>query len=39
VTTLRFTPSGNLSDWPQRFFDQYQIDVAALARVRRGPPK
>lgn len=39
ISPLRFTPTGNLSDWPKRFFDQYQIDVAALARVRRGPPR
>lgn len=39
VSTLRFTPTGNLNDWPQRFFDQYQVDVAALARVRRGPAR
>jgi predicted ATPase len=39
VSTLRFTPTGGLSDWPRRFFDQYQIDVAALARVRRGPAR
>jgi predicted ATPase len=39
LSTLRFTPTGNLNDWPQRFFDQYQIDVAALSRVRRGPPR
>jgi predicted ATPase len=36
VSTPRFTPTGSLSDWPHKFFDQYQIDVAALARVRRG---
>jgi predicted ATPase len=39
VSPLRFTPTGGLSDWPRRFFDQYQNDVAALARVRRGPPR
>lgn len=39
VSTLRFTATGGLSDWPKKFFDQYQIDVAALARVRRGPPR
>lgn len=39
LSTLRFTPTGGLSDWPRRFFDQYQIDVAALSRVRRGPPR
>ena len=35
VSTLRFTETGGLSDWPSGFFDQYQIDVAALGRVRR----
>lgn len=39
ISALRFTPTGNLNDWPRRFFDQYQNDVAALARVRRGPPR
>lgn len=39
LSTLRFTGGGNLNDWPKRFFDQYQLDVAALARVRRGPPR
>jgi predicted ATPase len=32
---LRFTPTGGVSDWPPGFFDQYQIDVAALGRIRR----
>lgn len=32
---LRFTASGGISDWPAGFFDQYQIDIAALGRVRR----
>ncbi|WP_058554284.1 DUF3696 domain-containing protein [Thiohalocapsa sp. ML1] len=32
---LRFTASGGVSDWPPGFFDQYQIDVAALGRLRR----
>lgn len=39
ISALRFTPTGGLSDWPRRFFDQYQVDVAALARVRRGPAR
>lgn len=39
ISALRFTETGGLSDWPRRFFDQYQIDVAALARVRRGPAR
>ena len=35
---LEFTASGGLSDWPAGFFDQYQIDVAALTRIRRPRP-
>jgi predicted ATPase len=37
TTPLRFTASGGVSDWPPGFFDQYQIDVAALGRIRRRP--
>ena len=33
---LTFTPIGGVSHWPQGFFDQYQIDTAALGRIRRG---
>lgn len=36
VQELRFTERGGVSHWPTGFFDQYQIDVAALGRVRRG---
>jgi predicted ATPase len=32
---LEFTESGGITSWPTGFFDQYQIDVAALTRVRR----
>jgi predicted ATPase len=32
---LFFTDSGGISSWPPGFFDQYQLDVAALTRVRR----
>lgn len=32
---LRFTPIGGLQSWPSGFFDQYQIDVASLGRIRR----
>lgn len=39
ISTLRLTPTGGLDAWPRRFFDQYQIDVAALAKLRRGPPR
>lgn len=35
VHTLAFTEGGGVDKWPRRFFDQYQVDVAALARVRR----
>lgn len=35
ITELRFTAVGGLSDWPPRFFDQFQLDVAALTQVRR----
>ncbi|MCS3896281.1 putative ATPase [Bradyrhizobium japonicum USDA 38] len=33
---LEFTATGGISHWPTGFFDQFQIDVAALTRVRRG---
>lgn len=33
---LVFTPSGGFSNWPPGFFDQYQLDVARLNRVRRS---
>ncbi|MDR7006646.1 DUF3696 domain-containing protein [Paraburkholderia strydomiana] len=32
---LSFTETGGMDAWPRGFFDQYQIDVAALTRVRR----
>ena len=32
---LSFTEAGGIDAWPRGFFDQYQIDVAALTRVRR----
>jgi len=35
VHPLKFTPIGGVSDWPPGFFDQYQIDVASLGRIRR----
>ncbi|WP_343525344.1 DUF3696 domain-containing protein [Sphingomonas sp.] len=34
--TLAIGSDGSLSNWPNGFFDQYQIDVSALGRVRRG---
>ncbi|MHA6915267.1 AAA family ATPase [Ralstonia pseudosolanacearum] len=36
VCRLDFTPLGGISHWPKGFFDQYQIDIASLGRVRRG---
>lgn len=33
---LSIGADGSLSEWPAGFFDQYQIDVASLGRVRRG---
>jgi len=35
VHKLDFTPIGGVSHWPPGFFDQYQIDVASLGRIRR----
>lgn len=32
---LEFTVGGGISHWPPGFFDQFQIDVAALTRIRR----
>jgi predicted ATPase len=32
---LFFTSNGGITSWPPGFFDQYQLDVAALTRVRR----
>ncbi|CAI8974025.1 DUF3696 domain-containing protein [Pseudomonas soli] len=32
---LRFTELGGVTEWPEGFFDQYQIDTAALGRIRR----
>jgi predicted ATPase len=36
VRQIPLSDSGTVQDWPAGFFDQYQIDVAALTRVRRG---
>jgi predicted ATPase len=36
VHKLGFTAIGGISHWPPGFFDQFQTDVAALGRVRRG---
>ncbi|CAG2159544.1 AAA family ATPase [Cupriavidus numazuensis] len=35
IHKLTFTSIGGISHWPKGFFDQYQIDVASLGRVRR----
>ncbi len=35
VHELHFTSIGGVSEWPPGFFDQYQIDVALLGRIRR----
>lgn len=32
---LAFTETGGIASWPSGFFDQFQLDVAALTRVRR----
>lgn len=36
VHQLGFTPVGGITHWPKGFFDQYQIDVSSLGRIRRG---
>jgi len=38
-STLAIGETGNLTNWPNGFFDQYQIDVAALGRIRRSGRK
>lgn len=35
VHQLGFTHIGGISHWPRGFFDQYQIDVSSLGRIRR----
>jgi predicted ATPase len=35
VTRLGFNATGGVTDWPRSFFDQYQVDIAALGRIRR----
>lgn len=32
---LTFTPMGGIESWPKGFFDQFQLDVSALTKVRR----
>jgi len=36
VQPLSFTPTGGVSEWPQGFFDQYQLDIASISRIRRA---
>jgi len=36
IQELHFTDRGSISHWPKGFFDQYQIDVMALGRLRRS---
>jgi len=33
--SLSFTETGSINSWPKGFFDQYQLDVTALTKVRR----
>ncbi|EIU7091466.1 TPA: DUF3696 domain-containing protein [Pseudomonas aeruginosa] len=33
---LSFTETGGIDNWPSGFFDQYQIDVSALTKIRRS---
>lgn len=39
VATLAIGEAGTVSDWPRGFFDQYQMDVASLGRIRRIRPR
>ncbi|MET9555268.1 DUF3696 domain-containing protein [Streptomyces sp. NPDC006645] len=36
VTPIGFTERGELTEWPQGFFDQMRSDLGRLARARRG---
>ncbi|EIU1334927.1 DUF3696 domain-containing protein [Pseudomonas aeruginosa] len=36
IKNLNFTKTGGISHWPKGFFDQYQIDIASLGKIRRG---
>lgn len=33
---LSINETGSISEWPSGFFDQYQVDVSSLGRIRRG---
>lgn len=35
VKSMRISETGGVSNWPAGFFDQYQMDVASLGRIRR----
>ncbi|ODS04741.1 AAA family ATPase [Vibrio scophthalmi] len=35
-STLSFSNDGSSKGWPRHFFDQYQLDTAALGRIRRS---
>ncbi|PSV56457.1 DUF3696 domain-containing protein [Photobacterium sp. GB-3] len=35
-STLTFNEDGSSKGWPRNFFDQYQLDTAALGRIRRS---
>ncbi len=36
IHTLAIGEFGTVSEWPKGFFDQYQLDVASLGRLRRA---
>lgn len=36
VQPLQFTPTGGISEWPCGFFDQYQLDIAKITKIRRS---
>lgn len=35
ILPLKFDDIGGISQWPRGFFDQYQIDIANITRIRR----
>ena len=36
VRTLKIGEMGSMSDWPKGFFDQYQIEITSLGKIRRS---
>ncbi len=36
--SLMFTEVGGISSWPKGFFDQYQLDISAITKIRRQRP-